>query len=149
MSPETDAECPFRELTTKTTFRNNTRRCYPRGSAQLNHSSQMVATLVFLWSECPHITVSWCSVLFQSRSTFSIARQHQHDAAFIQLAVLFGNQSCFFLSFHKTGACCVNHPYCSFSGGFGENSSKITVWIAGYCTPWIDIKQYEKVMLFC
>lgn len=53
------------ELTTRTTFRNDTSRCYRRGRAHLNRNSQMVSTLVFFWSEHPCITVSWCSVLFQ------------------------------------------------------------------------------------
>lgn len=52
-------ECPFRELTTKTTFRNDTSRCYLRGRAHQNHSRRMVSTWVFLWSKCPRITVSW------------------------------------------------------------------------------------------
>lgn len=46
--PDTDAECPFRELTTKTTFRNDTSRCYLRGRAYQNRNSQRVSTLVFL-----------------------------------------------------------------------------------------------------
>lgn len=68
--PDTDAECPFRELTTKATFRNDTSRCYLRGRAHENRNSQMVSTLVFLWSKCLCITVSWSCVLFQTNPTF-------------------------------------------------------------------------------
>ena len=57
-SPDTDAECTFRELTTAATFRNDTSRCHLRGRAHRNRSSQMVPTSVFPFNQSVHASTS-------------------------------------------------------------------------------------------
>lgn len=50
-SPDTDAECPFRASTTKTTFRSDAPGCHPRGRALQNRNRQTVSTLDFLFDQ--------------------------------------------------------------------------------------------------
>jgi len=56
---------PFQRVNHQHDLPNDRSRCHLRGRAHQNRSSQMGSTLVFIWSKCPCITVSWSSVLFK------------------------------------------------------------------------------------